>query len=34
MAKKVAERRLNYVDRLRIRLLGDGILQSVVWKVA
>jgi len=34
MAKKDAERRLNYVRRLRIRLLGDRVLQNAAWKVA
>ena len=34
MAKKDAERRLNYVGRLRIRLLGDRVLQHAAWKVA
>ena len=34
MAKKDAERRLNYVRRLRIRLLGDRVLQDAAWKVA
>lgn len=32
--KKDAEQRLNYVRGLRIRLLGDRVLQSVAWKVA
>jgi predicted nucleic acid-binding protein len=32
--KKDAERRLNYVRGLRIRLLGDRVLQRVAWKVA
>ena len=32
--KKDAERRLNYVRGLRIRLLGDRVLQNVAWKVA
>ncbi len=31
---KEAERQLDYVRRLRIRLLGDRSLQSVAWKVA
>ncbi len=31
---KEAERRLDYVRGLRIRLLGDRTLQSVAWKVA
>jgi len=34
MPKKDAERRLDYVRGLRIRLLGDRVLQSVAWKVA
>lgn len=34
MAKKDAERRLDYVRGLRIRLLGDRVLQNVAWKVA
>src|SRR5258707_5464591 len=34
MTKKEAERRLNYVRGLRIRLLGDRVLQSVAWQVA
>jgi predicted nucleic acid-binding protein len=34
MTKKDAERQLNYVRGLRIRLLGDRVLQTVAWKVA
>jgi predicted nucleic acid-binding protein len=34
MTKKDAERQLNYVRGLRIRLLGDRTLQSIAWKVA
>jgi predicted nucleic acid-binding protein len=34
MTKKDAEQRLNYVRGLRIRLLGDRVLQNVAWKVA
>ena len=34
MTKKEAERRLLYVRGLRIRLLGDRVLQSVAWQVA
>jgi predicted nucleic acid-binding protein len=34
MTEKDAERRLNYVRALRIRLLGDRVLQAVAWKVA
>ncbi len=34
MTKKDADQRLNYVRGLRIRLLGDRVLQNVAWKVA
>ncbi len=34
MTKKDAERQLDYVRGLRIRLLGDRVLQSVAWKIA
>ncbi len=34
MTKKDAEQRLNYVRALRLRLLGDRVLQSVAWEVA
>jgi predicted nucleic acid-binding protein len=34
MTKKDAERRLSYVRGLRIRLLGDRVLQDVAWEVA
>lgn len=34
MTNKDAERQLRYVRGLRIRLLGDRVLQSVAWKVA
>lgn len=34
ITKKEAERRLNYVRGLRIRLLGDRVLQNVAWKIA
>lgn len=34
VTRKDAERRLNYVRGLRIRLLGDRVLQDVAWKVA
>jgi predicted nucleic acid-binding protein len=34
MTKKVADRQLNYVRALRIRLLGDRVLQNVAWKIA
>ncbi|MGH3756188.1 hypothetical protein [Actinophytocola sp.] len=32
--KKDAEQRLNYIRGLRIRLLGDRVLQAVAWQVA
>lgn len=32
--KKDADRYLAYVRRLRIRLLGDRVLQNVAWNVA
>jgi predicted nucleic acid-binding protein len=32
MTRKDAERQLNYVRGLRMRLLGDRVLQSVAWK--
>jgi predicted nucleic acid-binding protein len=34
LTKKDAERRLDYIRGLRVRLLGDRVLQSVTWKVA
>jgi predicted nucleic acid-binding protein len=34
MTKKDADRQLNYVRALRIRLLGDRVLQNVAWKLA
>jgi predicted nucleic acid-binding protein len=34
MTRKDAERRLSYVRGLRIRLLGDRVLQNAAWKVA
>jgi predicted nucleic acid-binding protein len=34
MTRKDAERQLDYVRGLRIRLLGDRVLQSVAWQVA
>jgi predicted nucleic acid-binding protein len=34
MTRKDAERQLDYVRGLRIRLLGDRVLQNVAWKVA
>ena len=34
LTKRDAEQRLDYVRGLRIRLLGDRVLQSVAWKFA
>jgi predicted nucleic acid-binding protein len=34
MTKQDADRQLNYVRGLRIRLLGDRVLQGVAWKIA
>lgn len=34
MTTKDADRQLNYVRALRIRLLGDRVLQNVAWKIA
>lgn len=34
MTKKDAERRLDHIRGLRIRLLGDRVLQAVAWKIA
>ncbi|MBO0831273.1 MAG: hypothetical protein J2P29_04815, partial [Actinobacteria bacterium] len=34
MTKKDADQHLDYVRGLRIRLLGDRVLQRVAWKVA
>ena len=34
MTRKDAQRQLGYVRGLRIRLLGDRVLQDVAWKVA
>lgn len=34
LTKKDAERRLDHLRGLRIRLLGDRVLQAVAWKVA
>ena len=34
MTRKDAERQLEYVRGLRIRLLGDRVLQGVAWKAA
>jgi predicted nucleic acid-binding protein len=32
--KEGADRRLSYLRSLRIRLLGDRVLQQVAWKIA
>jgi predicted nucleic acid-binding protein len=34
MAREDAARHLDYVRALRLRLLGDRVLQSVAWRVA
>ncbi|TCN43909.1 putative nucleic acid-binding protein [Kribbella orskensis] len=34
LTKKEADRRLTYVRALRLRLLGDRVLQSVAFKIA
>lgn len=34
MTKRDADRLLDYVRGLRIRLLGDRVLQNVAWKIA
>jgi predicted nucleic acid-binding protein len=34
ITKKEADRRLDYIRALRVRLLGDRVLQQVAWKVA
>jgi predicted nucleic acid-binding protein len=34
MTRKDAERTLDYVRKLRIRLLGDRVLQRAAWQVA
>ena len=34
LTKKEADGRLNYLRGLRIRLLGDRVLQATAWKVA
>lgn len=34
LTKKEADERLDYLRGLRIRLLGDRVLQRVAWKVA
>ena len=34
LAKAAADEHLNYVRGLRLRLLGDRVLQNVAWKIA
>lgn len=34
VTRKDADRQLNYVRALRIRLLGDRVLQDLAWKIA
>ncbi len=34
ITKQEADRRLNYLRALRIRLLGDRVLQNAAWKIA
>jgi predicted nucleic acid-binding protein len=34
LARKDADRQLTYVRALRMRLLGDRLLQNVAWKIA
>lgn len=34
VAGDAADRQLNYVRALRLRLLGDRVLQNVAWKIA
>jgi predicted nucleic acid-binding protein len=34
LTRQDADRQLNHVRALRIRLLGDRVLQNVAWKVA
>jgi hypothetical protein len=34
MTEAAAERRLDYVRTLRLRLLGDRVLQQVAWRIA
>jgi len=34
LTKAVADEHLNYVRGLRLRLLGDRVLQKVAWKIA
>ena len=34
LTKKNADERLNYLRGLRLRLLGDRVLQNVAWRIA
>jgi predicted nucleic acid-binding protein len=34
LTRKDADRQLNYLRALRIRLLGDRVLQNVAWRIA
>jgi predicted nucleic acid-binding protein len=34
MTRADAERHLDYVRKLRLRLLGDRVLQAVAWRIA
>jgi predicted nucleic acid-binding protein len=34
LTKKEADARLNHLRGLRVRLLGDRVLQSVAWRIA
>lgn len=34
LTRQEADRRLNHIRALRIRLLGDRVLQNVAWKIA
>jgi len=34
LTKTVADERLSYLRGLRLRLLGDRVLQSVAWRIA
>jgi predicted nucleic acid-binding protein len=34
LTRQDADRQLNYIRGLRIRLLGDRVLQSVAWRIA
>jgi predicted nucleic acid-binding protein len=34
LSRKEAERRLEYIRKLRLRLLGDRVLQDVAWRLA